>query len=204
MQLDVSDCIDGINIVPGTSRFHNAECLKSTAQPQLIESVTTPRQEEDQDTEDRQLPASQSIDKHSIRDPFCDRPYSVRQNLCRQSKRTQRYRSTASSRITSMTVGDIRYCFQQLRNAGDTLTSDLILYNGQTAGAFALAYLTETSNAMRRRRKKKGDALFDENDQDADMADDDNISIETSKSIHNVHYKLTSPDHDSPKNVLTF
>jgi hypothetical protein len=31
----------------------------------------------------------------------------------------------------------------------------MILYNGRSAGAFALAYLTETSNAMRKRRKLK-------------------------------------------------
>jgi len=90
-----------------------------------------------------------------IRDPFVDRPAQVKDTMTRLSKRTQRYRSTASSRIDGMTVGDIRYCFQQLRNAGDDLSSDMILYNGRSAGAFALAYLTETSNAMRKRRKLK-------------------------------------------------
>jgi len=90
-----------------------------------------------------------------IRDPFVDRPAQVKDTMTRLSKRTQRYRSTASSRIDGMTVGDIRYCFQQLRNAGDDLSSDMILYNGKSAGAFALAYLTETSNAMRKRRKLK-------------------------------------------------
>ncbi|CAM9638314.1 unnamed protein product, partial [Phaeothamnion confervicola] len=88
-----------------------------------------------------------------VRDPFVDRPLPIKDNMIKQSKRTQRYRSTACSRIDGMTVGDIRYCFQQLRNAGDELSSDMILYNGKSAGSFALAYLTETSNAMRKRRK---------------------------------------------------
>ena len=52
-----------------------------------------------------------------------------------------------------MTVGDIRYCFQQLRNAGDNLSSEMILYNGQCAGEFALQYLQETSSATKKRRK---------------------------------------------------
>lgn len=75
--------------------------------------------------------------------------------MMRQIKRTQRYRSTAKSRICGMTVGDIRYCFQQLRSAGSSLNPQLVLYNGQCAGEFALSYLIETSNSMRKRRKKK-------------------------------------------------
>lgn len=89
-----------------------------------------------------------------IRDPFSDRPQEVKRVMMRQTKRTQRYRSTARSRICGMTVGDIRYCFQQLRNAGSALSPQLVLYNGQCAGEFALSYLIETSNSMRKRRKK--------------------------------------------------
>lgn len=104
-----------------------------------------------------------------IRDPFCDRPQEVKRVMMRQTKRTQRYRSTAKSRICGMTVGDIRYCFQQLRSAGDALSPQLVLYNGQCAGEFALSYLIETSNSMRKRRKRKrqeeseSDDLQDEN-----------------------------------------
>ena len=58
-----------------------------------------------------------------------------------------------------MSVGDIRYSFNQLRAAGDKLTSDMVLYNGSTAGSFALSYLIETSNSMRKRRKKKKDSI---------------------------------------------
>ena len=88
-----------------------------------------------------------------LRCPFAPRTESMKQNLSRNTKRTQRYRSTAQSRLGDMTVGDIRYCFQQLRNAGENLNSDMILYNGQCAGEFALQYLQETSNATKKRRK---------------------------------------------------
>lgn len=98
-----------------------------------------------------------------IRDPFSDRPQDVKKVMMRQIKRTQRYRSTARSRICGMTVGDIRYCFQQLRSAGSALNPHLVLYNGQCAGEFALSYLIETSNSMRKRRKKKKLAALVEN-----------------------------------------
>jgi len=93
---------------------------------------------------------------HAIRDPFSNKSYGKRQLNQKQSKRTQRYRSTAKSRISTMSVGDVRYSFCQLRaaGAGDDLTSKLVLYNGQTAGEFALSYLIETSNSMRKRRKQ--------------------------------------------------
>lgn len=99
-----------------------------------------------------------------IRDPFSDRPQEVKRVMMRQTKRTQRYRSTARSRICGMTVGDIRYCFQQLRSAGSALSPQLVLYNGQCAGEFALSYLIETSNSMRKRRKKKRQAESENDD----------------------------------------
>jgi hypothetical protein len=111
-----------------------------------------------------------------LKDPFVDRPPDVKRLMSKQSKRTQRYRSTASSRICGMTVGDIRFCFQQLRNAGDNLTSDMILYNGQTAGSFALAYLTETSNAMRKRRTRKRSIA--DGSVDGDSSCDDKAEVE--------------------------
>jgi len=99
-----------------------------------------------------------------IRDPFSQRSALSNSTMTKQSKRTQRYRSTAKSRILGMSVGDIRYSFNQLRAAGDNLTSQLVLYNGQTAGEFALSYLIETSNSMRKRRRRKKDVLIDEKD----------------------------------------
>lgn len=90
--------------------------------------------------------------RNPMRCPFAPRTEAMIQNLSRNTKRTQRYRSTAQSRLGDMTVGDIRYCFQQLRNAGEDLTPELILYNGQCAGEFALHYLQETSSAKKRRK----------------------------------------------------
>lgn len=112
-------------------------------------------------------PPSEERPQHFIRDPFSDRPQEVKRVMMKQTKRTQRYRSTARSRICGMTVGDIRYCFQQLRSAGSALSPQLVLYNGQCAGEFALSYLIETSNSMRKRRKKKRQAES-ENDNAAD------------------------------------
>lgn len=63
---------------------------------------------------------------HAIRDPFSNKSYGKRQLNQKQSKRTQRYRSTAKSRISTMSVGDVRYSFCQLRAAGDELTSKLV------------------------------------------------------------------------------
>lgn len=91
-----------------------------------------------------------------VRCPFYEKPVDENQRSqnAKYVKRTQRHRSTAQSRLGDMTVGDIRYCFQQLRNAGKDLNPEMLLYNGQSAGEFALKYLRETSTAMRKRRKK--------------------------------------------------
>lgn len=98
-----------------------------------------------------------------VRCPFYEEPVSENQRSqsARFVKRTQRHRSTAQSRLGDMTVGDIRYCFQQLRNAGKNLSPDMMLYNGQSAEEFALKYLRETSTAMRKRRKKLSMAVGD-------------------------------------------
>lgn len=96
-----------------------------------------------------------------IRDPFSDRVNDDKVLNLKQSKRTQRYRSRAKSRIAGMSVGDVRYSFNQLRAAGERLTSKLVLYNGQTAGEFALSYLIETSNSMRKRRRRKKEEDID-------------------------------------------
>ncbi|CAN0250464.1 unnamed protein product [Ectocarpus sp. 6 AP-2014] len=87
--------------------------------------------------------------------PFYEKPVDEIQSIqsAKYAKRSQRHRSTAQSRLGDMTVGDIRYCFQQLRNAGKDLSPDMMLYNGQSAGEFALKYLRETSTATRKRRK---------------------------------------------------
>jgi hypothetical protein len=112
-----------------------------------------------------------------IRDPFRERPEDIKKIMLKQTKRTQRYRSTAKSRICGMTVGDIRFCFQQLRSAGSTLSPHLILYNGQPAGAFALAYLIETSNSMRKRRKRKKETECSEGEIEVDRLPVSQLSV---------------------------
>lgn len=131
-----------------------------------------------------------------IRDPFSYRPQEVKRVMMRQTKRSQRYRSTARSRICGMTVGDIRYCFQQLRSAGSALSPHLILYNGQCAGEFALSYLIETSNSMRKRRKKKRQAESEPDDvglgvdQDSFVLPDSQLLSERSPTDQRSKYLL--------------
>lgn len=100
-------------------------------------------------------PSGVSVE-NMVRCPFYEKPVdeSLHFQSARYARRTQRHRSTAQSRLGDMTVGDIRYCFKQLRNAGKDLSPDMMLYNGQSAGEFALKYLKETSSATRKRRKK--------------------------------------------------
>lgn len=107
------------------------------------------------ETESAPSPSEMSV-PNVVRCPFYEEPVDENQRFqsAKYVKRTQRHRSTAQSRLGDMTVGDIRYCFQQLRNAGKKLSPDMMLYNGQSAGEFALKYLRETSTAMRKRRKK--------------------------------------------------
>jgi hypothetical protein len=124
----------------------------------------------------------------------------MKENQSRHTKRTQRYRSTAQSRLGDMTVGDIRYCFQQLRNAGPDLNPDMMLYNGQCAGEFALKYLQETSNATRKRRKKDYNKKENSKNLTKDLTTDDKISMELPKTQLNDY----SQDPDNTSNVLKF
>ncbi|CAM9100831.1 unnamed protein product [Ectocarpus sp. 12 AP-2014] len=119
-------------------------------------------------------PSSSEISvPNMVRCPFYEKPVdeSQRCQSARNAKRTQRHRSTAQSRLGDMTVGDIRFCFQQLRNAGKDLDPDMMLYNGQSAGEFALKYLRETSTATRKRRKKLSMVVSDSADRGEDRHD---------------------------------
>lgn len=107
----------------------------------------------------------------SERDPFSDKSLINRNLAQKQSKRTQRYKSTTKSRIKSMSVGDVRYSFCQLRAAGEDLSPDFVLYNGQKAGEFALRYLIETTKTTRKRRKKKRGYSSSESDSSEDIID---------------------------------
>ena len=131
-----------------------------------------------------------------LRCPFSDRPDYMKENQSRHTKRTQRYRSTAQSRLGDMTVGDIRYCFQQLRNAGPDLNPEMMLYNGQCAGEFALKYLQETSNATRKRRKK--DYNKEENSNDSLVDNKNNIDLPKTQLTDD------NKDPDNTSNILKF
>jgi hypothetical protein len=56
------------------------------------------------------------------------------------------------SRISDMSVGDVRHCFSQIRST-TMLSSSTILWCGMTAGEFALQYLTQ--NMVTTRKKKR-------------------------------------------------
>ena len=103
------------------------------------------------------LPSSSDVRvPNMVRCPFYEKPVGKNQHShkAKYVKRTQRHRSTARSRLGDIAVGNIRCCFQQLRNAGKDLNPDMMLYDGQSAGEFALKYLRDTSTSMRKRRKK--------------------------------------------------
>ena len=55
-----------------------------------------------------------------------------------------RKRKGIQSKIPGLSIGDVRQSFQQLRVLGANLHCDSVLWNGQTAGAFALEYLIKT------------------------------------------------------------
>lgn len=154
------------------------------------------------DTQPSQTSPSSKISvPNMVRCPFYEKPVdeTQRSQNVRYVKRTQRHRSTAQSRLGDMTVGDIRYCFQQLRNAGKDLNPDMMLYNGQSAGEFALKYLRETSTAMRKRRKKLSMIASDSADDEEDKDDDDSRK----EGIFGVNGKRHRRDSGS-LNVLEF
>jgi len=134
-----------------------------------------------------------------VRCPFYEKPVDEIQRIqsAKYAKRSQRHRSTAQSRLGDMTVGDIRYCFQQLRNAGKDLSPDMMLYNGQSAGEFALKYLRETSTATRKRRKSlsmvASRSVADKKDRDGRRGKDSAFSVNGCMS-----------SRDSGLNVLEF
>lgn len=160
-----------------------------------VDDDTTSKEKRSHSEDTEEDPSEKKF--NPLRCPFTPRTEVMKQNLSRSSKRSQRYRSTAQSRLGDMTVGDIRYCFQQLRNAGDNLTPEMILYNGQTAGEFALQYLQETSNATKKRRKNT------------------NSSKEKETTSQNLHTQMNFPPnqlmdseyekkHKKKNNVLEF
>lgn len=63
-------------------------------------------------------------------------------------------RKGIQSKIPGLSIGDVRQSFQQLRVLGGSLNCDSVLWNGQTAGAFALEYLIRTYEQKKRKAVK--------------------------------------------------
>lgn len=63
-------------------------------------------------------------------------------------------RKGIQSKMPGLSIGDVRQSFQQLRVLGSSLNCDSVLWNGQTAGAFALEYLIRTYEQKKRSAKK--------------------------------------------------
>lgn len=145
---------------------------------------------------------------NAVRCPFYEEPVNEHQRTqsARYTKRAQRHRSTAQSRLGDMTVGDIRYCFQQLRNAGTNLNPDMMLYNGETAGEFALKYLRETSTATKNRRKKLSMITDDSRHRAGQSANGEELKSRVSPSSSDSHERDVPKQHDrkNSPNVLEF
>lgn len=81
--------------------------------------------------------------------PFEDRPLKKEHVWPPANNKSSR----SLSRMDSMTVGDVRQCFSQMRSTF-YLSSNTILWCGLTAGEFALQYLINTSGLSRKKRTR--------------------------------------------------
>jgi hypothetical protein len=79
--------------------------------------------------------------------PFDDVPY-------RFDKIKPLSKGATSSRIGSLTVGDVRYIFTQLRGYSD-MDPNRTLWTGETAGQFSLDYLMQSTNMTGACAKRK-------------------------------------------------
>lgn len=50
-------------------------------------------------------------------------------------------KGVSSAAMQALSLGEVRKCLNQIRRAGDRIRPEHLLYNGWSAGAFALAYL---------------------------------------------------------------
>lgn len=63
-------------------------------------------------------------------------------------------KGATKSRIGTLTVGDVRYIFTQLRGYSD-MDPDRTLWHGETAGQFSLNYLLQSTNMSSGSKRKK-------------------------------------------------
>tara|TARA_Y100000591_G_C21851452_1_gene711923 strand:- start:4258 stop:4557 length:300 start_codon:yes stop_codon:yes gene_type:complete len=59
------------------------------------------------------------------------------------------------SSIESLSVGDERRCFNQIRRAADYITEDTLLWNGLSAGSFALQYIIGHHSKRKKKAEEK-------------------------------------------------
>lgn len=81
-------------------------------------------------------------------DPFAEH------DLHSQPAVVEKVRTATRSRIDNLSVGDIRYLFQELRQMKE-LDPEKILYNGQQSGKFCLDYLLNSSSMTGSASKKR-------------------------------------------------
>ncbi|KAG5187477.1 hypothetical protein JKP88DRAFT_161668 [Tribonema minus] len=63
-------------------------------------------------------------------------------------------KSATRSRIGTLTVGDVRYIFTQLRGYSD-INPNRTLWTGESAGSFSLNYLLQSNNMLSSTGEKK-------------------------------------------------
>lgn len=59
------------------------------------------------------------------------------------------------SSIEALSVGDERRCFNQVRRAADYITEETLLWNGWTAGQFALQYIIGHHSKRKKKAEEK-------------------------------------------------
>lgn len=84
--------------------------------------------------------------------PFIDAPPTIPGHPPSSLNRVVTATRRSLSRISNMTVGDVRHCFSQIRSTVPLMTST-VLWCGLTAGEFALQYLVHTVGISRKKRR---------------------------------------------------
>tara|TARA_B100002051_G_C16743827_1_gene646117 strand:- start:2003 stop:2320 length:318 start_codon:yes stop_codon:yes gene_type:complete len=62
------------------------------------------------------------------------------------------------SSIEALSVGDERRCFNQVRRAADYITEDTLLWNGWSAGSFALKYIIGHHSKRKKKAEEKNNS----------------------------------------------
>ena len=71
------------------------------------------------------------------------------------SEQPLRTKKKIQSSIESLSVGDERRCFNQVRRAAEYIKADTLLWNGWTAGSFALQYIIGHHSKRKKKAEEK-------------------------------------------------